>query len=161
MNWPVALFVVGCVLPLGIPLWFLCLRWRLKSKSDSHDGEERLLAKQLAYAKATHGRRFTLMVLVCVMLSVSGYERSFGSPEIGLGLGIGYLLFFGVWAWWPLWSRRQRLSLEDRHYLVCPKCGCDLRGAGHRGVCPECNFPYTQELLKGVWTRALRRGLRS
>jgi len=160
MNWTVTLFICGCILPLGLPLFFLVYRWYLERGPEQTRNREQLLARRLAYRAATRGLRFKLLILLCVMFAVSGYQRIDGIREIGLGLLIGYCILLPIWALWPLWSRQERKTLEDQGYLICPKCEYDLRGTGPNGVCPECGFEYTQDLLRGVWTRAVSRGLR-
>ncbi len=42
--------------------------------------------------------------------------------------------------------------IKSRDYLVCGKCGYDLRG-GERTICPECGIPIVIETLRAFWKR--------
>lgn len=48
----------------------------------------------------------------------------------GLQFGVGAHLFWG--------GRRLMRRIARVNHSECPRCGYDLRGAEHAGVCPEC-----------------------
>jgi len=155
-----ASIIVGCILPLGIPPLFLFLKWRLDRKGCLNVDFERLLSKQLVWRVATRGVRFKLLLLLSVLLAAGGYHRVFGAPVVGLTLSLGYVVVFPLFIFWPLWTKREQMALEHQKYMVCPRCEYDLRGIGPQGTCPECGLEYTAHLLRDIWTRAMRQGLR-
>lgn len=68
-----------------------------------------------------------------------------------------YLLWMTTQLSGMQWSQRQKLRKSG--YRVCPSCSYDLGASPDEGICPECGFAYTPQILKDRWETAYQRML--
>ncbi|MCX5691937.1 MAG: hypothetical protein NTV94_19445 [Planctomycetota bacterium] len=68
-----------------------------------------------------------------------------------------YLLWTATQLSGMQWSMRQRLRKSG--YKICPQCSYDLSASPLEGICPECGFAYSPQILKERWESAYQRML--
>lgn len=68
-------------------------------------------------------------------------------------IAIGWIPASIVWLILLVYCQRVRAQVKAMEYLMCPKCGYDLRGCDSFGPCPECGRAYTRDKLPLDWHR--------
>jgi hypothetical protein len=97
--------------------------------------------------------RLSIRVLAVFAVALVGFyviTRRWQVPGL-----VFYWLFFPYYLVAPaVLRRRMRRKLAGNDFLLCPRCGYDLRQlVGER--CPECGGPAKPDEVKAVWLRWL------
>lgn len=68
-------------------------------------------------------------------------------------IAIGWIPTIIVWLLLIAYCQRVRRQVKEMDFLMCPKCGYDLRGCDSFGPCPECGRAYARDKLPLEWHR--------
>lgn len=93
-----------------------------------------------------------LFIGICIAFGVPGLMKLTVVNPLYL-IAIGWIPAVIVWLVLIAYGQRVRAQVKEMDYLMCPKCGYDLRGCDSFGACPECGRAYARDKLPLDWHR--------